>query len=172
MMEDSRISDLKGMPSRIIERMLTGSMDCLLPMSLVEEDDHLYAVYSLVGYWEISGKKFGAVSILEITERVIKMLEELKDNLIWPEDVILNKEIIFLDPGTRETRLCLIPEPSEVGGKENVSYLLEELKELTDEEGKAYLDYFIKEYKSRSLRPAVLLGILEDLKREAGQNHS
>ena len=171
-MEDSRISDLKGIPEKIIERMLEGSMNCLLPMSLVEDEGRLYGVYSLVGYREISCKKFDAVSILEITERIIRMIQELKDNLIWPEDVMLNKEIIFLDPDTRETRLCLIPNTSEVGGKENVSYLLEELKELTDEEGRAYLDYFIKEYKSRSLRPAVLLGILEDLKREAGQNHS
>ena len=116
----------------------------------------------------IADGSFGPVSILELTGRIIKMTEEMKDYLILPQETVLSKNVIFLDPFMRQTRICVIPVKTGVSEKESVSCLLEELKELTDSRGEAYLDVFIREYNRNHLKEEGLLSLLEDLKKEAG----
>ncbi|MBR6473120.1 MAG: hypothetical protein IKS99_05285 [Firmicutes bacterium] len=165
----SRRADLTALPKEVIIRMLSGSMKCVLPLSVVNEEGRVIGVYDLSDTFEVSGSSFGAVGILELTERIVKMLEELKDNLIRPEEVVLNKEVLFIDMSERETRLCLIPEISpELSEKENVARLLCELKTLTDDKGRAYMDCFIGEYLNKRHGTGRLLYLLEKLKREAG----
>jgi hypothetical protein len=67
------------------------------------------------------------------------------------------------------SRICVIPQNKEkVYPKENVSCLLKEIKELTDERGKAYMDVIIDRYINGDLSTDRMLGLIEELKREAG----
>ncbi len=167
-MEDKRIADLTSVPDLILERMVSGEIDALLPLSIIEEQGRITGIYSTEGRIPVSDSSFSPVNVLELTGRIFKMLDELSNNLIFPDEIVLNDKIIFIDTGMRKTRICMIPEICERSEKENVSYLLNDLKPLTDERGRAYLDVLIREYSNKRFSTAGLLSFLEDLKREAG----
>ncbi len=167
-MEDVRIADLTSVPGPILERMISGEINALLPLSVVNDETGTTGLYSTEDLIPVSDSSFSSVNILELTGRIFRMLDELKDNLIFPEEIVLNDKIIFIDIKMRKTRICLIPEISGRTEKENVSYLLNDLKTLTDERGRAYMDVFIKDYETKRFSSAGILAFLEDLKREAG----
>ncbi len=96
------------------------------------------------------------------------MTEELKDWLLYPQDMVLEPELIFIDHEMRHTRICVMPSENVRSEKENVSYLLEKNKNLTDERGRAYLDAFIRIYMKRPGSTNYFLSVLEDMKKEAG----
>ena len=167
-MDDKRIADLSSIPSLLLERMVSGEIDSLLPVSVIEEGERKTGVYSIGNLIPVSDSHFSPVNILELTGRIFCMLEDLKDNLFFPEEMILNDKLLFIDTEMRKTRICLIPESGTRGEKENVSYLLNDLKKLTDERGKAYLDVLIKDYGTKRFSTPGILAFIEDLKREAG----
>ena len=169
MSEKIRLADISCLNERIRDVMLSGRINAILPMSSVEEEGRTLAVYSIEDKICVAEGSFSPANVLELTGRIIKMLEELEDILIRPEDIVLSAKVIFIDPEIRKTRICVIPVKSEIrNSKENVSYLLEELKELTDDRGKAYLDIFIKKYNSTNLKVDRQMAFIEELKKEAG----
>lgn len=170
-MEDTRIADLTDLDHRIRDMMLSGRIKAVLPMSVIHEGERTLGIYSTEGMICISEGRFSAANILELTERIIVMAEDLKDILIDPNEIVFTKEVIFIDPFVRMTRICVIPHKKDPERpEENVSYLLEEIKELTDERGKAYLDIVIGRYRRSDLSKDRLLGLIEELKREAGMD--
>ena len=167
-MDDKRIADLTSVPGLILEIMVTGQIRALLPLSVIREQDRVTGIYSAEGYIPVSDCSFSPVNALELAGRIFSMLDELKDNLLFPDEMILNDKILFIDTGMRKTRICMIPDNSDRSEKENVSYLLNDLKKLTDERGKAYLDVLIKDYGTKRFSTPGILAFIEDLKREAG----
>lgn len=169
MSENVRTSDITSLNERIRDVMLSGRINAVLPMSSFEEDGRILGVFSTENRICIADGFYSPVNVLELTERIIKMIEELEDILIRPEDIVLNDKVVFIDPDIRKTRICIIPDQSaKRSGKESVSYLLEELKELTDERGRAYLDIFIKKYNRTHFSTDRLVEFIEELKKEAG----
>ena len=167
--DDVRMADITCLDKRIRNVMLSGRIKAVLPVSSVDDGGRIIAIYSVRNMMCAADGEYSPVNILELTGRIIKMLEELEDILIRPEDIVLDTKVIFIDPVVRKTRICIIPSHTKEGSsKECVSYLLEELKELTDERGKAYLEVFMGEYKSRHLSVDALMSFIEELKREAG----
>jgi len=169
MSDNIRLADISCLNGRIRDMMLSGRINAILPMSSVEEEGKMVAVYSVEDRICVAEGSYSAANVLELTGRIMKMIEELEDILIKPEDIVLSVKVIFIDPEIRMTRICVIPNRSESrNSKEKVSYLLEELKELTDDRGKAYLDIFIKKYNSTSLKVDRQMAFIEELKKEAG----
>ncbi len=169
MSENIRLADISSLNERIRDVMLSGRISAVLPMSSVEENGRIVAVYSIDNQICISEGSFSPSNVLELTGRILKMIDELEDILIRPEDIILSVKVIFIDPEIRKTRICVIPQKSRAReSKECVSCLLENLKELTDDRGKAYLDIFIKKYESSNLNIERQMAFLEELKKEAG----
>lgn len=171
MTENVRLADITCLNERVRDVMLSGRIKAVLPMSSVEEGGRTVGVYSIENLISVSEGSFSPSNVLELTGRILKMIEELENILIRPKDIILSLDNIFIDPEIRMTRICLIPKKSETeSSKESVSYLLEELKELTNERGRAYLDIFIKRYISTNLNVERQLAFIEELKKEAGMD--
>ena len=169
MSENERLADISCLNERIRDVMLSGKINAVLPMSSVEDEGRIIGVYSIEDRICVSDGSYSPSNVLELTGRIIKMIEELEDILINPEDIVLSSKVIFIDQEIRKTRICVIPQTSENrNSKESVSYLLEELKELTDERGKAYMDIFIKKYNNSNLKVDRQLAFIEELKKEAG----
>ena len=169
MSENVRVGDITCLNKRIRDVMLSGRINAVLPMSSVEEEGRILGVFSIENRICITEGFYSPSNVLELIGRILKMIEELKDILIRPEDIVLTGKVIFIDPEIRRTRICVIPQQSDVrNSKDSVSYLLEELKELTDERGRAYLDVFIKKYNSSRLNTDKLMELIEELKKEAG----
>ena len=167
--ENVRLADITCLNEKIRDVMLSGRINAVLPMSSVEEGGRIIGVYSIENMISVSDGSFSPSNVLELTGRILKMIEELEDILIRPEDIVLSAKVVFIDPEIRKTRICVIPKMSEIrNSKENVSYLLEELKELTDDRGKAYMDIFINKYNSTDLNTDRLMAFIEELKKEAG----
>ena len=169
MTEDQRIADLSGLNKRVRDVMLSGRIKAVLPVSAVQDGGRLLGIYSLENMVPVTDSIFSPVNILELTGRIMKMTEELLDNLISPENIVFSKEVIFIDMNSRKTRICVIPHHRDTGGiKESVSCLLGELKELTDERGRAYIDVFTERYMKSHMSIDRIMAFLEELKREAG----
>ena len=167
--ENVRLADITCLNEKIRDVMLSGRINAVLPMSSVEEGGRIIGVYSIENMISVSDGSFSPSNVLELTGRILKMIEELEDILIRPGDIVLSAKVVFIDPEIRKTRICVIPKMSEIrNSKENVSYLLEELKELTDDRGKAYMDIFINKYNSTDLNTDRLMAFIEELKKEAG----
>ena len=167
--ENVRLADITCLNEKIRDVMLSGRINAVLPMSSVEEGGRIIGVYSIENMISVSDGSFSPSNVLELTGRILKMIEELEDILIRPEDIVLSAKVVFIDPEIRKTRICVIPKMSEIrNSKENVSYLLEELKDLTDDRGKAYMDIFINKYNSTDLNTDRLMAFIEELKKEAG----
>lgn len=161
-------ADLTAIHPVIRRSMINGRIRSVVPLSVIEQDN-IKGVYCIDDLICLSDCRFNAVSILELTERIIHMLEELRDYLIFPEEILLRSEYIFIDREVRQTRICVVPKSvSDVGEKENVSYLLNQLKEFTDEKGKAYMDVFLREYMKGNKGTDRLIGFAEEMKKEAG----
>lgn len=168
-MDDMRIADLTDLDRRVRDMMLSGKINAVLPMSIVDEGDRILGVYSTEDKPCISEGRFSPVNVLELTERILKMTEKLMDILIYPDEIVFSARVIFIDPVLRMTRICVIPQKKkETDPKESVSYLLEEIKELTDERGKAYIDIVIDRYRKGNFSTNRMMGLIEELKREAG----
>ena len=168
-MEDVRIADLTDLDHRIRDMMLSGRIKAVLPMSSVDEGERILGIYSTEDKLCISEGRFSSVNILELTGRILKMTEELTDILIYPDEIVFSIKVIFIDTVLRITRICVIPQnKKEIGPKESVSYLLEEIKELTDERGKAYMDIVTDRFRKGNLSIDRMMGLIEELKREAG----
>jgi hypothetical protein len=169
MMDDRRIADLTDLDHRIRDVMLSGRIKSVLPMSVIDEGGRALGVYSTEGMTCISDGRYAPLNLLELVGRIVKMTDELKDILIYPDEIVFSGKVIFIDPSVRMTRICVIPQNKEkVYPKENVSCLLKEIKELTDERGKAYMDVIIDRYINGDLSTDRMLGLIEELKREAG----
>ena len=168
-MGNIRVADISGLETRIRDVMLSGRIKALLPMSAVEDRGKTLGVYSPLDMICISDGYFDAKGILELIGRIIKMTEELEDYLIFPDEIVFSKDVVFIDPYRRATRILVIPQKEKKSDRgESVSCLLEELKELTDERGKAYISVFKERYRKRNMSTDCILGLIEELKREAG----
>ena len=166
-MDSIRYADLTSLNDVIIEKMLSGEITTLMPLSVSMKDDKVYGCYRVINTLCISNEKYTASEILEITGECMRMLEELRDYLINPEDIILNEKVLFRTLNERKIKICLIPITEDVSEKENVSYLLKRLSVLTDERGKAYLNAFHKEFMKKNLSLNATLSLIEAMKREA-----
>lgn len=161
-------ADLTMIDPVLRDVMLSGGIKALMPLSCLKEGDRVTGIYSTTDKVMVSEGRFSPVNVLELTGRILRMTDELKDWLLYPQEMVLNTKVIFIDPDMRHTRICVIPVSSEKSEKENVSYLLDEIKELTDEKGRAYMDAFIRIYLDKPRGINALLSILEDMKKEAG----
>ena len=162
-------ADLTEMDPVIRDVMLSGRINALMPLSCLTDGGRVYGIYSTEDEIPVKEGRFSPVSILELVGRILNMTEELKDYLIFPEDMVFSMEMIFIDTLKRRTRMCVVPELKDKKEKECVSYLLDELKCLTDEKGSAYLEAFRRIYNERCLGTKALLSVLEDMKKEAGK---
>ncbi len=168
-MDDTRAADLTDLDQRVRDMMLSGRINAILPMSVIDEGGRVLGIYSTADKVCISEGRFSPVNVLELTGRIMKMTEELMDILIYPNEIVFSGKVIFIDPMLRMTRICVIPHrKSETDPKESVSYLLEEIKDLTDERGKAYMDIVIERLRNGNLSIDRIMGLIEELKREAG----
>ena len=134
-------------------------------MSVVDDEEKRIALYFTEGLIRVCDSEFSPVNVLELTGRILVMLEELKDYLIQPEEIVLSTGLIFVDQDMRKTRICPVLK-NEV--KDDTYDLLLSLKELTDEMGRAYLDVFTEAFRTKNYSTVGFLSLIEDLKKEAG----
>lgn len=168
-MDDMRIADLTELDHHIRDAMLSGRIKAVLPMSMVEDGGKVFGIYDHEDMVCISDVCFDAVNILELAERLIRMIEELMDILIFPNEIVLSGKVIFIDPSVRITRICVIPDTKrQISRADSISCLLEELKDLTDETGKAYVDIVKKQILGKQMSAERIIWFIEELKREAG----
>lgn len=167
-MDELLRADITKVEPAVRDVMLSGRINALMPMSCMKDEEGITGVYSTDNMIPVKEGRFSAKSVLELMGRILRMTEELKDYLLFPEDMVFSADVIYIDPYQRATRICVIPDSDEINEKERVSYLLNELKSLTDERGEAYLDAFDKIYRERSRSVNALLSVLEDMKKEAG----
>ena len=167
-MDNRRMADMSRFHSSVIGAIVSGSSEAVVPVSTIRTEEGLLGIYDLKGQREIGTIMFDARELLTITGRIMERLDKLKDILIFPEDIVLNEKVIFLEEETGEIRFLIIPFHGKTSEKENVASLMERLKVTTDEKGADYLEIFRQEYLKRNYSIYGLLALLEDMKREAG----
>ena len=167
-MDELLRADITKVEPAVRDVMLSGRINALMPVSCMKDEEGITGVYSTDNMIPVREGRFSAKSVLELMGRILRMTEELKDYLLFPEDMVFSADVIYIDPYQRATRICVIPDSDEINEKERVSYLLNDLKKLTDERGKAYLDVLIKDYGTKRFSTPGILAFIEDLKREAG----
>lgn len=167
-MDNRRMAEMSSFDQSVIWAMVSGLSDAVAPLSVIKTDEGLLGVYDLTGLSDISRMELTTRDVLDLVGRILDALDNLKDILIFPEDMVLNEKVIFIDDVTGKVRICVIRGNDDVTEKENVASLLDRLTALTDEKGAEYLDIFRKEYLERNYSHSGLLALLEDMKREAG----
>ena len=167
-MDNRRIADMSRLDRTVIRAMVSGIADALVPVSVIETSEGLMGVYDLTGLNDISRMKLNAREVLDLTGKILDALDSLKDILIFPEDLVLNEKVIFIDDVEGTVRICVIPGKGEMTEKENIAFLLGRLGTVTDDRGAEYLEILKKEYLEKNYSHYGLLALTEDMKREAG----
>ena len=81
MSENVRLADISCLSERIRDVMLSGKINAVLPMSSVEDEGRIIGVYSIEDRICVSDGSYSPSNVLELTGRIIKMIEELEDIL-------------------------------------------------------------------------------------------
>lgn len=135
-----------------IDVLLSGNCKSIFPVNLMNKNEGIIGYYDTLGYKSIS--KFTdltAKSALVIAEKVILAMEDCYQYLFFPDEYVLNTNTTFIDHNYNTVKLIYIPDIRSENLSKKYQGFLRNLKEITNENGKKYLDKLIGDCSSESV---------------------
>jgi len=136
-------------PDYIIDIISMNYNKCFLRTSVIENNEELEMVYHTDGYSKIDYSKCTLKDALRIISKLI-IYEELSENhLIFPEDYLINGDMIYIKNDTNEIKLIYYPDSDN-----NTLYI--KLKELIEEIADHY------QYGEKAIIMSIMSDVDED----------
>ena len=148
--------------------MLTSSAcKAILPMNVIKGKNFMRGIYDTSGYCRLADlHQIDAASMLTIVERVLELLDQCREYLIFSDEIVLTPETLYVSEGFHTVRLTYIPEKQNHSEKTKLGYLLSRLERQTTENGKMYLETVSQLLSCGNLRTERVISFLEELKQE------
>ena len=147
----------------------SGGCKGILPLSIVRKKGGMIGYYSTSGYIRLSDLHELTVSgILTVAEETVAAIQECGQYLIFPEEYVINTDTVYIREDFKQIKFTYIPDRYSVSGRKKFSAFLEQLKDMTTENGRMYLDMLSQLSDTENLSLMKMKAFISRLKREAG----
>ena len=151
------------------EVLTGGGCKGILPLSIVRKKGGMIGYYSTSGYIRLSDLHELTVSgILTVAEETVAAIQECGQYLIFPEEYVINTDTVYIREDFKQIKFTYIPDRYSVSGRKKLSAFLEQLKDMTTENGRMYLDMLSQLSDTENLSLMKMKAFISRLKREAG----
>lgn len=132
---------LKSFQRETIERT---SSPCIFPASFVLNDDLIFAAFSTQGYRPLmSLTDMKTLALIRIIRLIIKSIFVNKNYLLQPSDYDLSADYLYINKGFDDVKWVFIPTSHQIKNESFFINLLEEIKNIGNENGIRYIDKII-----------------------------
>lgn len=147
--------------------LLSGGCRGVLPFGIIETGEETRGFYRTEGFVRLSElAEIKADEILTVSERVLECVEICRDCLIFPGEYVLSTDTIYVTSDFREARIAYIPLKRYVSEEGALSSLIYNMRRLTTENGRTYLDTLGAMLECSHLKLRKVIGFIEELKEE------
>ncbi len=151
------------------ETLTGGGYKGILPLSIVRKNGVIVGYYATAGYKRLSDFNELTVSgILTVAEETVRAIEECGRYFIFPEEYVINADTVYIRDDFKEIKFTYIPDRYSVNGRKKFSAFLEQLKQITTENGCLYLDMLSQMSDTENLSLQKMKSFIIRLRREAG----
>ncbi len=149
------------------EILLSGICPYILPINKLKTDEGEFFVYSTENYIPLSElENLRALEGIKILENMIDMVASLEDYLLNLEGSIISVDNIFVSENLNDMKIAYIPIKSEESIKEILKSFIHQLKRITTESGKNYMEKILIELEKRKYNRRLLKNYILILKQE------
>lgn len=124
--------------------ILTGATcKSIFPVSIIHKDKLITGYYCTSGYKRLSAcSELTAECILSLMEKIITATEDCCQYLIFPEEYVINTNTTYVDFRYSSIKFTYVPDKDKISFTKKFKLLLKDLREITTDEGRLYLDMF------------------------------
>ena len=118
--------------------MLTSSAcKAILPMNVIKGKNFMRGIYDTSGYCRLADlHQIDAASVLTIVERVLELLDQCREYLIFSDEIVLTPETLYVSEGFHTVRLTYIPEKQNHSEKTKLGISAFPLRKTNDRKWK------------------------------------
>lgn len=148
----ARVGDEKDLYREKINILASGVCKSILPMSLLHKGNSIVAYYNQSGfrransYFELTGQ-----SSLMILDRLLFALEECEQFLIFPDEMVINANTVFVDEGFKTVKLTYIYDKAEVNINKKLLCFINDISQITTPDDRKYLKPIIKTMQAQTI---------------------
>lgn len=133
------------------ERIFFGELDGILDANYIVTGEIVKVYYSISNFSSMKNlNSIGAIEAVNLLGGVMECIFDLSDHLIWPEEYIINENIVFISD-TGEIKFAYIPDKNRIDLKIKVKEIYEKIFEKTNLTGKEYLEIIMREMESNKV---------------------
>lgn len=149
------------------ETVTCGKCPCILPLTIIREEQDIRGMYNTEGYIRIASlKNISAAMILTIAERTLECTEMCRNWLLFPEQYVLSSDTVYISEDFRTVKLAYIPQRRKYSENSAIAAFIHSLKSVTTENGRTYLDTLASMLECRNIKISRVTGFIEQLKQE------
>ena len=149
------------------ETLLAGSCDAFFPMSIIRDKKNTRGIFDTSGFHKLADLEgLSASQVLSLAEDVLLLIEKCEDYLFFPEEYILSAETVYINEESKKLKLIYIPNERKASFFKSLAYFFHQMKSVTTENGRVYLDTLSALLSSGNLRTERVIGFIEKLKQE------
>lgn len=153
--------------------VLTGGV-CkgIFPISIIKNADQVTGFYVTSGYKRLSEcDGLSAEKILTIMEKTVSAMEECNEYLIFPEEFVITLDTAYIKENFEKVKFTYIPDKNGTGASKKLMCFAKELKSITTESGKLYLDMLSQLFATENLSILKVKALIAQLIREVNLCH-
>lgn len=147
--------------------LAAGACGSIFPLSIIKEKKFTKCIYNTEGYIKVSAlANIPAKEILTIAEKVLNLVENCQNYLLFPEEYILSSETIYIRDDYKDIKITYIPIDKKERQRNVLSYFIRSLRNSTTENGRTYLETLANLLDCEELKTERIIGFIEKLKQE------
>ena len=152
-----------------LDFLACGGCKGIFPVSITEDEEGIKGYYKTMGFRKLSSfEEVSAADVLTLLEKTMEAVEECGQYLIFPEEFVISTDTAYVDGRFKEVKFTYLPSTRGKGWNTKLIAFIEELKQITTDNGKLYLDMvrelFSIESLSRTKIKAALLKLRHEIK--------
>lgn len=149
-----------------------GGCKGIFPISIIKEAQQVRGFYVTSGYKRLSEfNNLSAEKILTVVEKTVSAMEECNQYLIFPEEFIITLDTAYIKNNFERIKFTYVPDKSKSGVSKKLSGFVSQLKNITTESGRLYLDMLEQLFSTENLSTLKIKALIAQLKREVNLCH-
>lgn len=140
----------------------------IFPISIIRTKEGITGVYSTSGYIRLCDcGQIGAGRILTVIEKTVMAMEECSRYMIFPDEFLIDMNTVYVKKNYDNIKFTYIPDKNNVGAAKKLFRFADELKALTTDNGRLYLEMFKDMMSTENINALKVRGFISLLKKEA-----
>lgn len=150
-----------------MDLLTKGTCKGIFPISIIKNREGITGFYYTSGYKRLADcRSLEADKILTIVEKTVSAMEECNQYLIFPEEFVMDMNTVYIEENFKDIKFTYVPDKNKVGAEKKLCRLIKDLKRVTTENGRLYLDMLGQMFDTENLSAVKIRAFVLQLKRE------